>query len=295
MNILSYWCYGLSLHSEIPLPELVRVEQVPDVTIRLGHLPDKPQYNGTLRRFGDEEEYCLVDDVGDFLVCYGREIIVEPLPGVEEALLRHYLLGPIMTVLLRQRGLFVLHASAVVLHGHAVAFLGSSGRGKSTIAAAFAAHEYAVLADDYAAMTIYPGSCEVLGGVPRLRLYNESAALLGAAVEGLPPFMFEGRKRSYVMPQGALPVSLPLKRLYLLMEGSAFRFEAVAPQTAFLALTLHTHMRPLKVTSAAQARHFKQCTQLANAVPVRRLIRPRTLERLSELVRLVEHDMAEDA
>lgn len=295
MGMWGYWCYGLCLHSDIPLPELARVEQAPDVTIRLGHLPDKPQYNGTFRCFGDEEEYCLVGDVGDFLVRYGREIIVEPLPGVEEALLRHYLLGLIMSLLLRQRGLFMLHASAVALHGHAVAFFGASGSGKSTIAAAFAAREYTVLSDDYAAITICSGRCQIFPGVSRLRLYRESALLLGATVAGQPPFMFEGQKGSYVMPQDALPVAFPLIRLYGVREGSDVRLEAVGPQTAFLELTAHTQvMRPLKVTPVVQARHFTQCTQLANAVPVRRLLRPRALDRLCELVRLVERDLVGD-
>src|SRR3989454_2089338 len=49
----------------------------------------------------------------------GREIVVEPAPGVDAGTLRLFLLGPVRAVLLHQRGFLVLHASAVVLDGGA--------------------------------------------------------------------------------------------------------------------------------------------------------------------------------
>ena len=49
-----------------------------------------------------------------------------------------YLLGPVMGVLLRHRGVICLHASAVAINGRAVAFVGPPGAGKSTMAAALA-------------------------------------------------------------------------------------------------------------------------------------------------------------
>src|SRR5579862_2093768 len=47
-----------------------------------------------------------------------------------------YLLGPVLGLLLRLRGVVCLHASAVSLGGRAVAFAGPAGAGKSTTAAA---------------------------------------------------------------------------------------------------------------------------------------------------------------
>lgn len=59
-----------------------------------------------------------------------------------------YLLGPVMGFVLLLRGLVCLHASAVVVDGRAIALIGPAGAGKSTTAAAFAAHGFNILAED---------------------------------------------------------------------------------------------------------------------------------------------------
>src|SRR2546421_132869 len=71
--------------------------------------------------------------VGAFLVRGGREIVVDPAPGVEARVLRLSILGPAFGLLLHQRGRFVLHASAVASGGGVLAFAGGSGWGKSTL------------------------------------------------------------------------------------------------------------------------------------------------------------------
>jgi hypothetical protein len=295
MTMRCYMCYGLCLQSEIPLPELAPVEQPPDVTIRLGHLAQVPHNNGPSGRCGDQEEYCLVAEVGDFLVQYGRHIIVEPLPDVDEALLRHYLLNRIMAILLRQRGILVLHASAVAVQNRAIAFVGASGRGKSTIAAAFVAQGYAALTDDYTAIAMQDGGCAVLPGVPLLRLSHASATVLGDEADGFPPCLPADQKCAYALAPQPWSAVFRLTRVYLLTEGHALTLEAVAPQTVFRELLMHSRVRPLRLTSAAKSRHFIQCMQLANAVPIHRLVRPSALARLPELVRLVEQHVAGEA
>ena len=56
--------------------------------------------------------------------------------SVEEA--ATYLLGPVLGLLLRFRGVTCLHASAVAIGDSVIAFVGAEGAGKSTTAAAFA-------------------------------------------------------------------------------------------------------------------------------------------------------------
>ena len=48
---------------------------------------------------------------------------VDPLPGVEDSLLRLPLLGAVFSAVIHQRGFLGLHASAVAIDGHAVEFL----------------------------------------------------------------------------------------------------------------------------------------------------------------------------
>src|SRR5207245_2121597 len=110
-------------------------------------------------------------EVGAFQITAGREIIVEPASGVEARVLRLFLLGPALALLLVQRGLLVLHASAVEVAGRAIAFLGESGQGKSTTAAAFHACGHPVVADDVVAVQIEDGGPLIYPGLPQLNLW----------------------------------------------------------------------------------------------------------------------------
>ena len=121
-----YTANNLCIHSEICLPELVVSEGTPEIVIRLGKLHNLPQESsGRGNRFLGE-----LRGVGRFLIEGGREIVVEPISGIDESMLRPSILGPAMSVVLRQRGLLVLHASSVAINHTAVAFLGSAGWGK---------------------------------------------------------------------------------------------------------------------------------------------------------------------
>jgi hypothetical protein len=139
-----YFAYGLALRSEIPLPELVPAAapfgtEPGDAVLRLGPVPSRPTALDAagVGFWANGDEACHVSEkVGSFLVRHGREIVIEPAPGVEDRVLRLSLLGPALGLLLHQRGLLVLHASVVTHGGSTVAILGSNGWGKSTIAAA---------------------------------------------------------------------------------------------------------------------------------------------------------------
>jgi hypothetical protein len=75
---------------------------------------------------------------GTLQVSHGRSIVVDA-DNADDRTAALWVLGPAMGVLLQQRGVLVLHASAVTMDGGVVAFLGHSGWGKSTMAAAMVA------------------------------------------------------------------------------------------------------------------------------------------------------------
>src|SRR5262249_32769832 len=78
----------------------------------------------------------------------GRSIRCWPAPGVSEATIRHLYLNQILPLALSRQGKLVFHASAVEIDDSGVAFLGASGKGKSTLAASFATSGYGFLTAD---------------------------------------------------------------------------------------------------------------------------------------------------
>src|SRR5260370_13570117 len=133
----SHYAYGLRIRSALTLPDLPPSDGPPDIEVRLGKLPRVPP--GTAVpwvRADDGEETLSWGGVGGFLVRAGREVVVDPDPGADGWALRLFLVGPVLAVLLRERGYLVLHGSAVERSGLTIAFLGPAGWGKSTLAAA---------------------------------------------------------------------------------------------------------------------------------------------------------------
>ena len=86
-----------------------------DVDVRLGpvprHPPDSPE--DYWFRVVDGEVLIYSEGVATALLQEGRQVTVDPAPGVRGSLLQSFLLGPVLAFLLHQRGLLVLHASAV--------------------------------------------------------------------------------------------------------------------------------------------------------------------------------------
>ncbi len=160
-----YLAYGLLIASdvELPLPEGGGGE--PDLVLRRG--ADRPV---PVERPGGDRlaEVCRAD--GSVFYTLGRDgertvlrypgvceftgdrrladVSVHLAPGADEGLLSVLISGTLLAVHLMLRHELVLHASAVRVDGRAVAFVGSSGMGKSTLAAALCELGCGLVSDD---------------------------------------------------------------------------------------------------------------------------------------------------
>ena len=280
----SYTAYEMGIRSEVPLPELMAGEPGTNgIAIGLRALDRSEQLAPRSSKYFVGE----TAGVGTFLVRDGREIIVDPAPGVDEALLRTILLGPIMAVLLRQRGLAVLHASGIAMNGGAIAFLGKSGCGKSTLAEAFYDRGYGVVTDDVLAIHLDETQPHVFPGYPSIKLFPDAAAFLGCDARGTRLVHSQTEKRAHSaalrFPQG----SLPMRRMYVLAIGDSNELEPIDPREAFVDLVRNSRAVTLLTDSTSREEHLHQCAQLAEQVPAFRLRRRPVLSSLPDLVRLV--------
>lgn len=298
--MFSYLAYGLGISSALPLPELSAREGTADVVIRLGkvdcsHLKTVDEQHAF---WATPMEAChLYKGAGAFLVRDGCEIIVDPVPRADERVLRLSLLGPAMALILHQRGQFVLHASAIAIAGGALAFLGGNGSGKSTMAAALHTKGHDLLADDVTAMHLDSGCPTVSPSFPQLKLWPDSVVALGNVPEVMPHIHPDLEKRACYVTERFAPLSVPLKRLYVLAVGPTLEVVPLPPQEAVRELLHHWYgvrfnRWLLQVVDIAQ--HFLRCVSIANTVNIMRLQRPPSLETLPDLVRLIEEDFASD-
>jgi len=292
-----YQAFGLAIRSELRLPELVRGRAGKyDVHI----LFSRPEGAGTPERFSETtlrvtngEAYFSYAGIGSFSIRAGNRILIDPAPGVEEGSLRLFLLGNVLGTLAFLRGFLVLHGSAVAVTGRGVAFLGHSGEGKSTMAAAFSG-QYPLLADDVLVVRTDEAVPLICPAFPHLKLHSETAASLGFDPEKSAPGSPLEEKTTPRVPEGFSVEPLPLKRVCLLEKGDAIELIPLGRPEAVIALLRYTYTLRSLIAKVNQRQHFQHSARLAQEVPFRRLIRPHDLKDLPEIVRMVVRDLEEE-
>ena len=293
-----YVAYGVRVGSWRPLAPLVAVEGdgEPDVHVRRGVLEERPfeVRDGFQTHVTPNEIWIRHSRVGTFLARQGREIVVDPLPGVEERVVRSYIVKAALAAVLLQRGKLILHASGAAIGGAGVAFVGASGMGKSTTSATLHARGHPVIADDLLGVDVRNADGpKALPGFPQMLLLPESASALGRDPGSLPRVAPDSDKFMFDAQQGFSLEPVLLRRIYALADADRNAIEPLAGREAVATLVAHT-FGILAFGQGAKPAHFLLCTELVKRVPVRRLARARQLERLAELARLVEEDLAGD-
>ena len=292
-----YCAYGLIIQSPIPLPELVAGAGEPDVTIRFGKLeyqPVKANREASEMHVVGGDIYLSWDDIGTFLVRDGREIVIQPLPRVNNSVLRLFILGTTLAMLLCQRGLTVFHASAVTMGNGVLAFAGVKGAGKSTFAAALHAAGHDLVADDIVAIDASGGRSMVLPGFPHLKLWPDSIALLGADPQLMPRLRPELEKRSHSLRERFSRQILPLRYVCVINPGPALTLEMLQAREALAALMPYWYgarfgMEQLRTLGLSA--FFRQCVGVVSCASVYRLQRPRSMPTLDEITELIAENL----
>ena len=215
------------------------------------------------------------DEIGVWLCCDGHTIeivISEAFTDVEEAKTSLINCMSLVTgACLNLQNCVAIHANAVALAGVAAAFVGHSGRGKSTLTAFCLSHGAGFVTDDVLSIDAV-GMVKL--GYPRVKLYPHTSESLGIDSE-------ESIYKIHYHPQqlgGAIEKRpLPLGIIYLLEEGSGdyIYSEKLSPSQAVFDLLTHSYYasRFISHNSALLDTYIRLVTQ----APVKKLFYPRTI------------------
>ncbi|MDB4991383.1 MAG: Hpr(Ser) kinase/phosphatase [Myxococcaceae bacterium] len=312
----AYSVYGLDLRSDFPIPEmqaapardLASAGRDADVVVTLGVVPadwfpastSRPNAPASDEEEGDSwaerrahsnETLCVFDGVGRYVIRDGRSILIEPDPRADFDVVRHLLLGPVLAQLLWQRDVFTLHASVLGFNDERTrkyaAFVGVSGEGKSTTAAALEVRGHPLVCDDVAALVERAEGFEVLPGFPRIRLYADSVESVGddPSRHPLVHSLIDKRSKSVTRFEGE---AVQLDRLYVLATGEAFAIEPLTPREALIEVLRHTYYAHQYAPLYGFKQHLQRAARVVERVAAFRLTRPKDLARLPELVGLLE-------
>lgn len=190
-----------------------------------------------------------------------------PVPDACGHSVEHLYLNQVLPLVLSRQGKLVFHASAVEVGGTAVAFLGESGLGKSTLAASFATTGFPLLTDDGAVVETDAAGTWVLPSHPSVRLWEDSEiAVVGADAPRAPPLGYTPKARFLAGGRIAFCAERrQVRRVYFLGDGSSSvpRIEVLGSGAAMIALVKHSFL--LDATDRkGLAAHFEELTSFAN-------------------------------
>lgn len=298
--INKYSAYGMNISSEILLPDLVQNNAPADISIRFGKVSDELlddtfkshriyENPGVKIRLSKKAMYFDWDKVGRVLIRTGSEVIVEPDGEALEEDLQPFITGPVLSVLLHQRGYFVLHSSAVEIDGATVAFLGAKGFGKSTLAGYLKSIGYRLISDDIVPVSFINGEAMTIPGFPRIKLYDDSIEAMGEKPADFPPIHRFVEKRSFKFKQPFSTKPEYLHAVYILSDGKTSEIETMSPVNAFIEVLKNTYFNSFLKALNCQKEYFDFCQKFVKSVPVFRLKRPLDFDKIEDLSAKIEN------
>lgn len=296
--MFSYYAYGLGIHSEIEIPEFISNPGKSDVTITINREDELQDYlsqevleSPWALNLSREKGIVYVKDMGIFLINDGKKIVWIPAPQASEKVVRFYLVGTVMAILLYQRQFLVLHGSVIDIDGEAVIFLGNSGDGKSTTAAALHTAGYKLVNDDVAPITLGDHPAFLQPGFPQIKMSPETASALGYDFASLALIHPDQEKRGYRPQHHNFSRSpLTIKRIYVLDYGAEFDSQPIPASLA--TMELGRHSRPTTLYQRGDALHFFQCANLVKEQTIYRLQRPKDLQLLPKIADFISDDLS---
>jgi hypothetical protein len=202
------------------------------------------------------------------------------------------MLGQALSFALVKQHLEPLHATVVDVDGKAVAFLGGSAFGKSTLAASFLHAGSRLVTDDLLVVQESAGAVLAYPGPPRIKLFPAMASRFLGDTEGVQMHKDTGK---LIVPLGegrACTQLVPLAAVYVVAspreacQQTKVTIEALSPREAVIELVKGTFNRRLAGAGRVE-RQFRVTTRLVEVVPVRRLIYPRHIDRLNDVKDMV--------
>ena len=186
-----YHVYDLKVESNIVFPQLIEIDDLSKHKEDIDIFLEVIEGSGLKKRLTDEKKpdasvgktehgMWFSNQAGTFLLEHKNGIsymTCEKYDGIPDSMVRSFLLGNCIAIIMTLRQSIVLHGSTVVIGDKTVLVCGDSGTGKSTTAMALIDAGGKLLSDDISVLDVDPvdGSIYSFPGFPEQKLCRDAA------------------------------------------------------------------------------------------------------------------------
>jgi hypothetical protein len=301
MTSYYYKTFGLNIITNIPFPELVS-QSAPERTdntificlckeYSFPNLAGKKIISSNCIAYHKQDIGFLFNNKPLFRVINGKKIIINDNVDINIALLRFYVLGPGIGILLYQKGHLVLHGSAAIINGRAVAFLGHSGDGKSTLAAALYLEGHQFITEDILVVGFdEKNKPQIFPGFPQISLWDDAIKNMNFKIKELEQIHPKHNKFFYPLKNNFSINPIPLKRIYILKKSGKNEIHPLKNQNALIELIKQSYNIKL-FDNNKKFENLLQCEKLLKNVKIKCLKRDDS-SNINKLIKKIYNDIS---
>ena len=292
-----YRVYGLNIESKIEVPEFEVIDSNSDIDVKLyfGVVNEKIINlitQGHRAKYEKQDMWFYIEDVAIFHIYNGDTVVIEPMGDKNNKMIKLYIMGSVMGMILLQRNMVAIHGGGIVIDGKGCIFTGQKGAGKSTITTALRRKGYKFIADDVCSINI--GETNTINyGFGYQKLCEDAMEKLGYSLDEYEPFRGDLNVNKYIVPafDEFTKEELPLEAVFELVVGDVDEVvieEVLGANKVNKLIENVFRIEMLRYSGGIEPVYFKKCLDIVKSTKIYKITRPKDVFSVDKQISLVE-------
>lgn len=291
-----YRVYGVNIESTIEVPEFEVIDSNSEIDVKLSFGVVNEEIidlitQGHRAKYEKQDMWFYIEDVAIFHIYNGDTVTIEPMGDKNNKMIKLYIMGSVMGMILLQRNMVAIHGGGIVIDGKGCIFTGQKGAGKSTITTALRKKGYKFIADDVCSINI--GETNTIHhGFGYQKLCEDAMEKLGYNLDEFEPFRGDLNVNKYIVPafDEFTKEEVPLEAVFELAVGDLdeVKIEEVLGANKMNKLIENVfRIEMLRYAGGMEPKYFKQCLDIAKSTKMYRITRPKDIFSVEAQISLV--------
>lgn len=298
-----YRVYGLNIESTIEIPEFEIIDRDLgknshiniDVKLSYGVVKDEIKEaieQGRVANYEKLDMWFYIKNLAIFHIYNGDTVVIEPCKDAELKMVKIYVMGSVLGMVLLQKNVVAIHGGGIVIDGKGCIFTGDKGAGKSTITTAFRKKGYKFISDDVCSIDV--GEVNTINhGFGYQKICEDAMEKLGYNVDDYVPFRGDLNVNKYIVPafDEFTKEDVPLEAVFELKVGDVddVKIEEITGADKINNIIKNIfRIEMLYYSDGISPIYFKKCIKIAKNTKFYKISRPRNVFSVDRQIEIIE-------
>ena len=292
-----YRVYGLNIESEIKIPELSKLDNDNNIDAKINYGIVSNEIKelikmGYMGRYQKQDMWFNIPNLAIYHITNGNQVIIEPYENADNQLIKVYILGSVLGMVLLQNNMVAIHGGGIVINDKGYVFTGDKGAGKSTITTALRQRGYNFVADDVC--SIKQGEInKIHPGFGYQKLCDDTMVKLGYNPDDYEPFRSDFNIK-YIVPalDAFVNYEVPFEGVFELSVSENVENVEIKEITGIQKIQRLIknifRIEVINYSGGIEPTYFKKCADIAKGIKYYNIIRPKDVFSVNEQIEVIE-------